>query len=79
MVWFYNQRGMAEQWIKEGKTRSTGLALTCHSFRKNAVRLRLYALSYNLGTFLRTLVLPEAGEDWSLTTLRESRSRSARE
>ena len=26
-------------------------------------------LAYNLGNFLRTLVLPEAVEHWSLTTL----------
>ena len=40
-------------------------------FRNNEVRLRLHALAYNLGNFLRTLALPEAVEHWSLTTLRE--------
>ena len=40
-------------------------------FVDNAVRLQLYALAYNLGNFLRTLALPEDGEHWSLTTLRE--------
>ncbi len=35
-----------------------------------AVRLQLHALAYNLGNFLRTLALPEAVEQWSLTTLR---------
>ncbi len=39
-------------------------------FRNNEVRLRLHALAYNLGNFLRTLALPEAVEHWSLTTLR---------
>ena len=29
------------------------------------------ALAYNLGNFMRTLVLPDAVEQWSLTTLRE--------
>ncbi len=40
--------------------------------RHNAVRLQLHALAYNLGTFLRTLALPETVEHWSLTTLREN-------
>src|SRR3712207_3445940 len=43
----------------------------CRSFAPNAVRLQLHALAYNLGTFLRTLALPEGMERWSLTTLRE--------
>ena len=37
----------------------------------NAVRLQLHALAYNLGNFMRTLMLPDAVEQWSLTTLRE--------
>ena len=36
----------------------------------NAVRLELHALAYNLANFLRTLTLPEAVKQWSLTTLR---------
>src|SRR3712207_9250701 len=43
----------------------------CRSFAPNAVRLQLHALAYNLGTFLRTLALPEGVDRWSLTTLRE--------
>ncbi len=43
----------------------------CHSFRNSEVRLKLHALAYNPGNFLRTLALPEAVEHWSLTTLRE--------
>jgi Transposase DDE domain group 1 len=31
----------------------------------------LYALAYNLGSFLRTLATPEPIQDWSLTSLRE--------
>ena len=45
--------------------------------RPNAVRLQLHALAYNLANFMRTLALPEEVEHWSLTTLRESWSRSA--
>ena len=46
-------------------------AATCTTFRANAVRLQLHALAYNLGNFLRTLALPTAIADWSLTSLRE--------
>ena len=45
--------------------------LSCRKFRHNAVRLQLHALAYNLGNLMRTLVLPDAVEQWSLTTLRE--------
>ncbi len=65
---FYNGRGTAEQWIKEGKHAINWTRLPCHSFRNNAVRLQLHALAYNLGNFLRTLALPQEVEHWSLTT-----------
>ncbi len=68
---FYNSRGTAEQYIKEGKNAINWTRLSCHSFRNNEVRLQLHALAYNLGNFLRTRALPEAVEHWSLTTLRE--------
>ena len=68
---FYNGRGTAEQWIKEGKNAINWTRLSCHSFRNNEVRLQLHALAYNLGNFMRTLALPDAVEQWSLTTLRE--------
>ncbi len=68
---FYNGRGTAEQWIKEGKHAINWTRLSCHNFRNNVVRLQLHALAYNLGNFLRTLALPQAVEHRSLTTLRE--------
>ena len=71
VVQFYNKRGTAEQWIKEGKTALTWTRLSCHDFRDNEVRLQLFALAYNLGNFLRHLALPRAIRHWSLTTLRE--------
>jgi hypothetical protein len=37
----------------------------------NQVRLQLFALAYNLGNFLRRLVLPKSVKTWSLRTLRE--------
>ena len=71
VVAFYNKRGTAEQWIKEGKNAIKWTRLSCRKFRHNAIRLQLHALAYNLGNFMRTLALPEAFEQWSLTTLRE--------
>ena len=71
VVGFYNQRGTAEQWIKEGKNAIKWTRLSCCSFAANAVRLQLHALAYNLANFMRTLALPEAVKQWSLTSLRE--------
>jgi Transposase DDE domain group 1 len=68
---FYNGRGTAEQWIREGKYALRWTRLSCHSFRHNAVRLQLHALAYNLANFLRSLALLREVEQWSLTTLRE--------
>jgi hypothetical protein len=71
VVAFYNQRGTAEQWIKEGKNAINWTRLSCRSFTANAVRLQLNALAYNLGNFLRTLAMPESIKNWSLTSLKE--------
>jgi hypothetical protein len=71
VVAFYNQRGTAEQWIKEGKGAIKWTRLSCRSFAANAVRLQLHALAYNLGNFMRTLAMPKAAAQWSLTSLRE--------
>jgi hypothetical protein len=35
------------------------------------VRLHLFVLAYNLGNFLRQLVLPQKVRRWTLTTIRE--------
>ena len=71
VIAFYNQRGTAEQHIKEGKNAITWTRLSCTRFAANAVRLQLHALAYNLANFLRTLALPEEVKHWSLTTLRD--------
>jgi len=71
VVAFYNQRGTAEQWIKEGKNAIKWTRLSCRKFRNNEVRLQLHALAYNLANFMRTLALPKEIEHWSLTTIRE--------
>ena len=80
VVDFYNRRGTAEQWIKEGKHAVGWTRLSCHGFDANQVRLQLHVLAYNshtasrrgdLGNFLRRLALPASVKHWSLTTLRE--------
>jgi len=71
VVAFYNQRGTAEQHIKEGKNAIKWTRLSCRKFRDNAVRLQLHALAYNLANFMRTLALPKEVEHWSMMTLRE--------
>ena len=71
VVQFYNHRGTAEQWIKEGKNAVKWTRLSCHDFMDNQVRLQLFVLAYNLGNFLRRLALPNSVKHWSLTTLRE--------
>ncbi len=66
---FYNGRGTAEQWIKEGKYALNWTRLSCHRFMANQVRLSLFILAYNLGNFFRRLALPEAIKRWSLTSI----------
>jgi len=69
IVRFYNGRGTAEQWIKEGKYALNWTRLSCHKFVANQVRLWLFVLAYNLGNFMRRLVLPEDMKHWTLTSL----------
>jgi Transposase DDE domain group 1 len=71
VVRFYNQRGRAEQWIKEGKEATHWTRLSCHRFRATEVRLLLGVIAYNLGNLLRRLVLPRAIQSWSLTSLQQ--------
>jgi hypothetical protein len=52
VVKFYNGRGTAEQWIKEGKNAVKWTKLSCRTFKDNQARLQLFALAYNLGNFL---------------------------
>jgi hypothetical protein len=71
VVRFYNQRGTAEQWIKEGKEATHWTRLSCHRFRASEVRLLLGVIAYNLGNLLRRFVLPVAIQSWSLTSLQQ--------
>ncbi len=71
VVRFYNKRGTAEQWIKEGKQVVKMTRLSCHRFRSNEVRLWLSLLAHNLGNLCRRLVLPIRVDSWSLTSLQQ--------
>ena len=71
VVRFYNQRGTAEQWIKEGQQAVKMTRLSCHRFRSNEVRLWLSLIAYNLGNLWRRLVLPLRVANWSLTSLQQ--------
>ncbi|MGH9472214.1 MAG: IS1380 family transposase [Terriglobales bacterium] len=71
IVRFYNKRGTAEQWIKEGKQAVKMTRLSCHRFRANEVRLSLSLIAYNLGNLWRRLALPAKIDNWSLTSLQQ--------
>jgi Transposase DDE domain group 1 len=71
VVRFYNKRGTAERWIKEGKQATHWTRLSCHRFRANEVRLQLSLLAYNLGNLWRRYVLPKRIDNWSLTSLQQ--------
>ena len=71
VVRFYNKRGTAEQWIKEGKQAVKMTRLSCYRFRSNEVRLWLSIIAYNLGNLWRRLVMPQRIGNWSLTSLRQ--------
>jgi hypothetical protein len=65
VVRFYNKRGTAEQWIKEGKQAVKMTRLSCHRFRPNEVWLWLSMIAYNLGNLWRRLVLPKRIDNWA--------------
>src|SRR2546425_1960137 len=71
VVRFYNKRGTAEQWIKEGKQAVKMTRLSCHRFRSNEVRLWLSVIAYNLGNLWRQFALPRRIGNWSLTSLQQ--------
>ncbi len=71
VVHFYNGRGTAEHWIKEGKEAAHWTRLSCHGFRAHEVRWLLGVTAYNQGNLLRRLVLPLAIQSWSLTSLQQ--------
>jgi IS4 transposase len=54
---WYEQRGQAENFIKELKRDLDADRLSCSAYRANAFRLQLHALAYNLLVFFRRAVL----------------------
>ena len=71
VVAFYNKRGTAEQWIKEGKTPSSGPDFRAGSSATMPSGSSFMPWPTILANFMRTLALPKEVEHWSLTTLRE--------
>jgi len=66
VVAFYNQRGMAEQRINEGKNALKLDAAVMLLVRRQRRAASAHAPAYNLAKFMRTLALPEAVKQWSL-------------
>ena len=54
---------------KRGKARPELDEVVLPQVRGQSVRLGLFIMAYNLGNFLRRLVLPESMKHWSLTSL----------
>ena len=71
VVRFYNKRGTAEQWIKEGKQAVKMTRLSRHRFRSNEVPLWLSLIAYNLGNLCGRLALQARVDSWSLSSLRQ--------
>ena len=72
VVAFYSQRGTAEQWIEEGKNAIRWTRLSCRRFRPQCRFASSFTRSpATSANFMRTLALPDAVEQWSLTSLRE--------
>lgn len=54
---WYEQRGQAENFIKDLKNEIAADRLSCSAYRANAFRMQLHALAYNLLVLFRRLVL----------------------
>lgn len=70
---WYEQRGRAENFIKDLKRDLFADRLSCSSFRANAFRLQLHALAYNLLLLFRRVLLH--GTELATSTLGELRLR----
>ena len=60
VVRFYNKRGTAEQWIKEGKQAAHWTRLSCHRFRANEVRFAVERARLQSRESLAAAGAPEA-------------------
>jgi hypothetical protein len=79
VVRFYNKRGTADQWIKDGMQVVKMTRLSCQRFRATEVRLWLSLIAYHLGSLWRRLLLPQRIEKWSLTKLAAAAGKDGRE
>jgi hypothetical protein len=70
---WYEQRGQAENFIKELKNDLAADRLSCSAYRANAFRLQLHALAYNLFVLFRRHVL--AGTELARATIATIRLR----
>ena len=68
IVRFYNGRGTAEM-DKRGKVRPELDEVVLPQVRGQSGQAGAFIMAYNLGNFLRRLVLPESMKHWSLTSL----------
>ncbi len=71
VVRFYNQRGTAKHWIKEGEEATHWTRLSCQRFRANEVRLFQGVIAYDLANLVCRLVLPLVIQSWSLRSLQQ--------
>jgi hypothetical protein len=70
VVYWYNQRGCCENWIKEGKL-GFGLGyLPCSQLGANAVFFRIGLLAYNLSIAMKLLVFPKTYQTRQISTIR---------
>ena len=65
--WCASTMGEGRRAVVKGRQVCPGLS--CHRFVANQVRLALFILAYNLGTFLRRLCPPKAVKHWSLRSV----------
>ena len=70
---WYNQRGQAENFIKELKRDVAADRLSCSAYRANAFRLQLHALAYNLLVLFRSRLL--RGTELAHATIEQLRLR----
>lgn len=67
---FYEDRGTAENFIKEGKLDCSFARLSCSEFWANAFRFQTAVLAYNIHNCFRELILPNQLKSHYLSTIR---------
>jgi len=70
VVYWYNQRGRCENWIKEEKLGFGTEYLPCSQLGANAVFFRIGLLAYNLSIAMKLLVFPKEYQRKQIGTIR---------